>query len=372
MRRQILVPLVLALFSLAEAKADPASKSATRFSLDALQEQPAERARPSAATLAELKLAVAKDPRLRRPRLDLVRGLLAAGNLQEARDEAQSFREHDAYNLVAVRLLGDIETELGDRSSARRTYSSIVELLPKDVEARRALATVWKQAGDLEGARTQLALALELRPEDRRIAFELGDVEQRLNLRSEARERFESTANAPDADESLRYPAKQRLAQVYGAERRAALASGDKPRASELEAKIVALGLQGALENDLKVFLSWDTDRTDVDLWVLPPAGEKIFYGHPLGQQGEALFHDVTTGYGPESFTAHQAAAGDYQIQVNYFGARSGDFKEARGEVIVIVDEGRPTEVTRTFHYRLFEQGQTVSVARVHVKGGAS
>jgi tetratricopeptide (TPR) repeat protein len=372
MRRQTLVPFLLALFCLAEAKADPSSKLAARFSLERLQEEPTQRARPSDTALTELKAAVEKDPRLRRPRIELVRGLLAAGKLEAARDEAQSFREHDAYNLVAVRLLGDIETELGDRASARRTYSSIVELLPKEVEARRALATVLKQAGDLDGARAQLALALELRPEDRRIAFELGDVEQRLNLLSEARERFESTANAPDADDGLRYPAKQRLAQIYGAERRAALTAGDGPRASDLEQKIAALAIQGGLENDMKVFLSWDTDRTDVDLWVLTPTGEKVFYGHPTGARGEALFHDVTTGYGPESFTAHDAAHGDYQIQVNYFGARSGDFKEARGEVIVVLDEGRPTEVSRTFHYRLFEQGQTVSVARVHVLGGAS
>ena len=37
--------------------------------------------------------------------------------------------------------------------------------------------------------------------------------------------------------------------------------------------------------NDVKVYLTWDTDRSDVDLWVLNPGGEKIFYSHKQGRQ---------------------------------------------------------------------------------------
>ncbi|MDB4988730.1 MAG: hypothetical protein JWN04_3908 [Myxococcaceae bacterium] len=322
--------------------------------------------------LAGLRQAVAADARKRKPRLDLVRSLRDAGRLDEARTEALAWREHDAYNLVAVRLLGDIEAERGERAAARRTYSSIVELLPRDVEARRALATVLKQSGDLEGSRQQLEQALALRPEDRRIAFELGDVEQRLGMLPSARARFESMAHAGDVEESLRYPAKQRLAQILLHDRREARRAQDAKTAARIESELKELGLAGAIENDLKVFLSWDTDRTDVDLWVITPAGEKVFYSHARGRGGEALYRDVTTGYGPESFTVHGAAHGAYRIFVNYYGARSGDFKEARGEVIVVTHEGREHEQKQTFPYRLFEQGETVEVARVQVVGGAS
>jgi tetratricopeptide (TPR) repeat protein len=320
--------------------------------------------------LAALRAAVAAAPRRRKARLDLVRALTEVERLDEARREALAWREHDAYNLVAVRLLGDIESARGDKQGARRIFSSIVELLPRDVEARRALATVLKQAGDLEGAGQQLAQALALRPEDRRIAFELGDVEQRLGLLVAARARFESTAQAADADESLRYPARQRLARIVAAERRAAWLAHDEGTAAAREAELRALGLEG--DNDLTVFLSWDSDRTDVDLWVLTPTGEKVFYAHARGHGGETLYHDVTTGYGPESFTVQHAARGQYRIFVNYYGARPGDFKEARGEVLVVTHEGRPDEHESTFPYRLFEHGETVEVARVWVAGGAS
>jgi uncharacterized protein YfaP (DUF2135 family) len=84
------------------------------------------------------------------------------------------------------------------------------------------------------------------------------------------------------------------------------------------------------------------------------------------------LFDDVTTGYGPESFTAHAAAPGAYTVPVDYFGARPGAFKEARGEVLVILNEGRPNETRKAFPYRVFEEKDRVTVARIlATEGGA-
>ena len=65
-------------------------------------------------------------------------------------------------------------------------------------------------------------------------------------------------------------------------------------------------------------------------------------------------------------FTAHGARPGDYTVQVNFFGAQ-GAFKEARGEVIVVMNEGRATETRQVLPYRIFDVGDTVTVARVHV-----
>ena len=151
--------------------------------------------------------------------------------------------------------------------------------------------------------------------------------------------------------------------------RREAKAAGDDARVRELTAAVDALRLSGGLENDVHIYLTWDTDRTDVDLWVTTPAGEKVFYGHRTGKGGESLFDDVTNGYGPESFTAKAARPGDYQVQVNYFSARRGAFPEARGEVMVVLDEGRASEQRRVLPYRLFAEGQTVTVATIRVGG---
>jgi tetratricopeptide (TPR) repeat protein len=358
----------VALAALAPAPLRAAELGAPGMTVVPIDREPPPRAKPSEAELSELRRAIAEAPKLRKPRFDLVHTLVRAGRLEEARKEAIEWRLHDAYSLVAVRQVGDIEAALGDTAKARRTYSANAELLPKDVEARRALATLFKQAGDFESARTQLLAALELRPDDRRTTFELGDVEERLGHHAEAAARFEATANATDATEALRYPAKQRLSQIFAADRRAAIKEGDKSRATALAERIKALDIHGGSENDIKIFLSWDTDQTDIDLWVTTPSGEKVFYSHRQGKGGEALFDDVTTGYGPESFTANRAQRGDYTVQVNFFGARSA-FKEARGEVVVVLDEGRPTERREVFPYRIFDEKDTATVAKIHVRG---
>jgi tetratricopeptide (TPR) repeat protein len=343
---------------------------AADLTVSALELQPARRTLPSPGELAQLRQATRENPKLRDPHFALTRALMASGDLVSAHEEAASWRVHDAYNLVVVRLLGDIETEQGDSARARRTYSSIVELLPRDVQARRALATVLKQAGDLQGARQQLLAALEI-ADDRHTTFELGDVEYRLGL-PQARARFQAIADAADAPEAVRYPARQRLAQIAARARRDATARGDSAKVAELDREIERLNIHGGVENDIKVFLSWDTDRTDIDLWVTTPSGETVSYQHKQAAGGEQLFDDVTTGYGPESFTAERAAAGTYSVKVDYFGARPGAFKEARGEVIVILNEGRKNETRKNFPYRLFEEKDQVTVAKIQVgKGGA-
>lgn len=332
------------------------------------REPPDGRKQLAPAELAALATAVDENPRDRERRFALVRGLMASGDLPGALAAAKAWREVDAYNLVVVRMLGDIYMELGEKELARRTYSAVVELLPRDAQAHRALATVLKQAGDLDGAYERLAAAAALRPEDARIAFELADVAQRAGRTVEAQQRLEAVVAGVDTPESVRYPAKQRLAQVYAAQRRDALARGDQADAERLAGAIAALDVKGGLENDIKIYLTWDTDRSDVDLWVTNPAGEKVFYSHKAGRFGEALFDDVTNGYGPESFTAPTAQAGEYLVQVNYYGSNRSSVAEARGEVVVILHEGTADEERHVLPYRMFATGQVVTVARIQVR----
>ena len=340
-----------------------------RLSLIAGEHEPAQTDRPSAAALADLRSKVAAQPKDREARFALVRALMRAGKLPEALEAARAWRAIDAYNLVVVRLIGDIYTELGQKADARRAYSAVVELLPKDATAQRALASVLKQAGDLEGAYDRLAAAAELSPKDQRLAFERADVAGRLGRAAEAKQRFAAIIDDPATPPAVSYPATQRLAQLDHQLAREASMAGKAGDAAALEAEIGKLHLAGGTENDIKIYLSWDTDRSDVDLWVTNPAGERVYYQHKTGQFGEALYDDVTTGYGPESFTAPRAQAGDYVIQVNYYGAGRSNFSEARGEVVVILGEGKPGETRSVLPYRLFAVGQTVTVGRIHVGG---
>ena len=73
---------------------------------------------------------------------------------------------------------------------------------------------------------------------------------------------------------------------------------------------------------DLRVALSWDSDNSDMDLWVTDPNGEKCYYGNKLTYQGGLISDDFTGGYGPEEFVLRDAKPGKYKIQAHYFGDR--------------------------------------------------
>ena len=73
---------------------------------------------------------------------------------------------------------------------------------------------------------------------------------------------------------------------------------------------------------DVRVVLAWDADNTDVDLHVIDPNGEEVFFGHNASYQGGAITRDATGGYGPEEFALRLAKPGKYRVEANFYGHR--------------------------------------------------
>ena len=73
---------------------------------------------------------------------------------------------------------------------------------------------------------------------------------------------------------------------------------------------------------DLRVVLSWDSDNSDMDLWVTDPNGERCYYSNKLTYQGGLISDDFTGGYGPEEFVLRDAKPGKYKVQANFYGDR--------------------------------------------------
>jgi uncharacterized protein YfaP (DUF2135 family) len=100
----------------------------------------------------------------------------------------------------------------------------------------------------------------------------------------------------------------------------------------------------------LRVLLSWDTPGTDLDLHVISPDGQHVFYGRRVAQNGGALDVDVTTGYGPEIYASPAPLHGVYHVYVNYYGGGRGedDAVSARAitlaQVAVVSQEGTLSE----------------------------
>jgi len=78
----------------------------------------------------------------------------------------------------------------------------------------------------------------------------------------------------------------------------------------------------------LKVILNWDTNRTDVDLWVTDPQGVVTSYQKRTGKAprgwrgqvvGRKLDIDDKNGFGPETYTIETPVRGRYLIRIQYY-----------------------------------------------------
>jgi uncharacterized protein YfaP (DUF2135 family) len=112
----------------------------------------------------------------------------------------------------------------------------------------------------------------------------------------------------------------------------------------------------------LRVVLSWDTDMSDLDLHVVSPDGQHVFYGDRLAANGAALDVDVTTGYGPEIVAAPVSIPGTWHVYVNYFGAGESQDALTIAQITVITDEGTTRETQRVVRVPMRKPGELTRV----------
>jgi len=114
---------------------------------------------------------------------------------------------------------------------------------------------------------------------------------------------------------------------------------------------------------DIRVVLTWDTDNSDMDLWVTDPEEERCFYGHRQTYLGGIISQDVTGGYGPEEFMLKKAPKGNYKIEVNYYGNRSQkQLLPVSLRITFFTHYGTPKEKKQETTVRLSNQREVIEV----------
>jgi uncharacterized protein YfaP (DUF2135 family) len=118
-----------------------------------------------------------------------------------------------------------------------------------------------------------------------------------------------------------------------------------------------------AMPVDVRIVISWNTDNSDMDLWVTDPLKEKCSYEYTLTTIGGRISQDVTQGYGPEEFCLRKAANGKYSIDVNLYG----DTRQTLGGPIAIkadlfTDFGKPTQKKQTINFRVTTNKELVNL----------
>lgn len=214
-------------------------------------------------------------------------------------DAADFFRDEAKDEVLALRVLSNL-AEIGDENTALlrilgyrlvqwnqpalaiRPFEDALEQRPEEPQSHRDLA---------------LALARLAQPETRRAAQLLWTVAS-----------GEWSSRFPEID-------------LIALHELTALIAGAGPGFDAATLGIPA-ELLAPVEVGLRVVLTWDADNTDIDLHVIDPVGEEVYYSHPHSQSGGGISRDFTQGYGPEVFTIARPLPGTYRVQTNYFGDR--------------------------------------------------
>ncbi len=123
------------------------------------------------------------------------------------------------------------------------------------------------------------------------------------------------------------------------------------------------------LDCEVRVVLTWDSDLTDMDLWVTDPLGEKCFYSHNRTAIGGLISNDFTQGYGPEEYCLRRAEKGQYKIQANFYGSRQQSLSGPTTlQAEVITNFGRPNEKRQAITLRLEKSKEVVDVGTVTIE----
>ena len=142
------------------------------------------------------------------------------------------------------------------------------------------------------------------------------------------------------------------------------------PKAKAAGVDLEKLGLDPRLikllDCDVRIVLTWDADMTDIDLWVVEPSGEKVFYSHNRSTIGGRMSRDFTRGYGPEEYFLKKAMHGVYRVKVNYYGSSAAKLLGAVTlQADVFANFGRPNEQRKTITLRLRTKKETVQIGEI-------
>jgi hypothetical protein len=117
---------------------------------------------------------------------------------------------------------------------------------------------------------------------------------------------------------------------------------------------------------DLRVTISWNTDATDVDLWVFEPDGTKCFYQNQRTPTGGELSADQTQGYGPERYQIAEAKSGTYTVLVHYFASNPNLLGgETHVNVVVTRFAGTPRETVERRTVILKSKDELIEVCKI-------
>jgi Ca-activated chloride channel family protein len=188
-----------------------------------------------------------------------------------------------------------------DAALGLRLLTDLVEAYPNDAPLLRIIGRIVEGWGDPALARILFERALAIAPRETQTWRELMLLESRAGDAQSL------------AELRRRYQAAERDGRF-------------KQIDEQIQSELPRLG-QSAIDPrvdptaQLQVEVMWDSNYSDVDLHVIEPGGEEVYYSHKKSAKGGLLRDDVTEGYGPETYSIPRAAGGEYKVALEYYAA---------------------------------------------------
>lgn len=255
--------------------------------------------------------------------LDVAEYLFREGRAGDARSMVLTALELPVSDATTLAILADRMLRYGDDARAIWLYERILYLEPDRPQPRRNLALALISRAERAGASRAEAKA---------------DYRRALDLLTEV---IMTPWNSDyDGVELISLMEANRIIPKLQA-----MGVSDIP----LNPRLVAL-----LDVDLRVVMEWNTDITDMDLWIDEPSGERAIYNNPLTVIGGHLSNDMTRGYGPEEYLLRRTPRGEYVLRANVYAS---DRLNPNGPVTIRVHIyrawGRPDEQVETLEIEL-------------------
>ncbi|MGO4549898.1 DUF2135 domain-containing protein [Lysobacter sp. 2RAF19] len=270
-------------------------------------------------------------------------------------DERDAHADSTAFYLDVA----DILLAKGRRDEALRVLSNLAEMQLESRHVLRVLGYRLMQAGEaaraVEVFRKVLAMADEEPQSHRDLGLALAATGQRQDA---IRYLYDVVATPWDG----RFDEVELVALN---ELNAIVATSPTP----LDTAFVDPRLRRNLPVDLRAVLAWDSDNSDMDLWVTDPNGERCYYGNRLTRQGGQLSDDFTGGYGPEEFLLRDAKPGKYRVEANFYGDRQQIVTGATTLMLTLTTGwGTPARKDQAVTLRLNDAKETVLVGEFDVQ----
>jgi len=266
--------------------------------------------------------------------------LITDGDLKGAMAIAIEWRDENPGDVLALLAMGEAAEASGDLETAARAYGSLIDLFPSRADLRRYAGNRLERLGE---AGITLAVdtykkAVESRPDHpashRLYAIALtkaGQHEAAWTAILAGRSRDYPSGRFAGVDKIFDDDAGLIAAAWIGAEPAAA---------AKIRALVEAAGVTVATGPSTHFVISWETDANDVDFHVNDGKNNHAYFGARTLRTGGELYADVTTGYGPESFTIKGAAtAYPYRLEAHYYSR--GPMGYGMGKLQIIQHDGK-------------------------------